>query len=117
MALATALYNSDAPHANIDRVIAEAEKSLAILESVPDWRNNFEPIAGRAVFTLRKATHWPRRKVCRLPKALELLLRSKTIMAANYERLVATERARGHEAPNATRPSSPNWNDRFPMPN
>ena len=41
-ALAAALYDSDASHANIDRVIAEAEKSLAILDSVPDWRNNAE---------------------------------------------------------------------------
>ena len=100
MALATALYNSDATHANIDRVIAEAEKSLAILESVPDWRNNFEAYSRASGFYITKGDSLAAPEgLPAYQKALELLLRSKTIMAANYERLVATERARGHEAP------------------
>ena len=100
MALATALYNSDATHANIDRVIAEAEKSLAILESVPDWRNNFEAYSRASGFYITKGDSLAAPEgLPAYQKALELLLRSKTIMAANYEQLVTTERARGHEAP------------------
>jgi tetratricopeptide (TPR) repeat protein len=100
MALATALYNSDATHVNIDRVIAEAEKSLAILESVPDWRNNFEAYSRASGFYITKGDSLAAPEgLPAYQKALELLLRSKTIMAANYERLVTTERARGHEAP------------------
>jgi len=100
MALAAALNDSDLAHANIDRVIAEAEKSLAILDSVPDWRNNFEAYRRASSFYITKGDSmaapegaWAYRK------ALELLLRSKSIMAANYERLVAAERARGREVP------------------
>ena len=37
--MAQALFESDASHANIDRVIAEAEKALAILDPLPDLRN------------------------------------------------------------------------------
>jgi hypothetical protein len=41
--LAFSLFKSDPAHSNIDRVIAEAEKSLAILEGLPDDRNTSGP--------------------------------------------------------------------------
>ena len=40
MLRANALLESDPSHANIDQVIAEAEQSLAILDPLPDSRNN-----------------------------------------------------------------------------
>ncbi|MGA2269411.1 MAG: DUF1736 domain-containing protein [Bryobacteraceae bacterium] len=108
--LAAALYDSDASHANIDRAIAEAEKSVAILDSAPDWRNNAEAyrqassyymtkgdlLAGRGADGTSAATpeSWRAYR-----KALDLLLRSKSIVNATHERLAANERARGREAP------------------
>jgi tetratricopeptide (TPR) repeat protein len=100
LALAAALNDSDATHANIDRVIAEAEKGLAILDPVPNWRNNFEAYRGASSYYVEKGDSLAAPEGLRAyHKALELLLRSKTIMTANYERRVAAERARGHEAP------------------
>jgi tetratricopeptide (TPR) repeat protein len=37
--MAHSLFDSDASHSNIDQVIAEAEKALAILDPLPDSRN------------------------------------------------------------------------------
>ena len=107
LALAAAMDDSDATHAHIDRVIAEAEKGLAILDSVPDWRNNFEAYRRASGYYITKGDSLaaPESSLAApessqaYHKALDLLLRSKTIMTANYERLVETERARGHETP------------------
>jgi tetratricopeptide (TPR) repeat protein len=92
-ALAAALYDSDATHANIDRAIAEAEKSLAILDSVPDWRNNAEAYRQASSYYITKgdllaATPESSRAY---QKALDLLLRSKTIVTATYEHLATKQ--------------------------
>jgi tetratricopeptide (TPR) repeat protein len=88
-ALAAALYDSDATHANIDRAIAEAEKSLAILDSVPDWRNNAEAYRQASSYYLTKGDLLAATpaSVRAYQKALDLLLRSKTIVTATYEHL------------------------------
>jgi tetratricopeptide (TPR) repeat protein len=100
MALAVALNDSDATHAHIGRVIAEAEKSLAILDSVPDWRNNFEVYRRASGYYITQGDSLAAPENLRAyHRALELLLRSKTIMTATYEHLVETERARGHRDP------------------
>ena len=100
LALAAALYDSDATHANIGRVIAEADKSLAILDSVPDGHNNFEAFRKVSSYYSTEGDLLAAPESLRAyQKALELLLRAKAIMDASYKRLVATERARGHEAP------------------
>jgi tetratricopeptide (TPR) repeat protein len=102
MMLAAAMNDSDATHANIDHVIAEAEKGLAILDPVPDWRNNFEAYRWASGVYITKGDSLAAPESLRAyRRALELLLRSKSSMTATYERLVATERARGHEAPPA----------------
>jgi tetratricopeptide (TPR) repeat protein len=104
LALAAALYDSDPAHANIGRVIAEAEKSLAILDSVPDWHNNFEAFRKVSGYYMTKGDSLTAPESPRAyQKALELLLRAKAIMDASYKHLVAAERARGHEAPQADR--------------
>ena len=93
-ALAAALYDSDATHANIDRVIAEAEKSLAILDSVPDWHNNAEAYRQTSGYYIAKGDLLASapESLLAFRRALELLLRSKTIVNAT---------SRGQEAPQA----------------
>jgi tetratricopeptide (TPR) repeat protein len=102
-ALAAALYDSDTTHANIDRVIAEAERSLAILDSVPDWRNNAAAYRQASSYYTTKGDLLAAQPESQraYQKALDLLLRSKTIVSATYERLAAREPARTHEAPQA----------------
>jgi tetratricopeptide (TPR) repeat protein len=93
-ALAEALYDSDTPHANIDRVIAEAEKSLAILDSVPDWRNNADAYRQASSYYVTKGDLLAAPES--LPayhRALDLLLRSKTIVTATYEHAAVKEPA------------------------
>jgi tetratricopeptide (TPR) repeat protein len=93
MALAAALYDSDATHANIDRVIAEAEKSLAILDSVPDWRNNADAYRRAGGYYLTQGDSLAAPGSLRAyQRALELLLRSKNIVSAT---------SRGRQAPQA----------------
>jgi tetratricopeptide (TPR) repeat protein len=91
-ALAAALYDSDAAHSNIARVIAEAEKSLAILDSVPDWRNNAEAYRQASSYYITKGDLLPAPENWRAyQKALDLLLRAKAIVTATYEHLAAKE--------------------------
>lgn len=92
-ALAEALYESDASHANIDRVIAEAEKSLAILNSVADWRNNSAAYRQASSYYITKGdllAGTPESSRA-YRKALDLLLRAKTIVTATYERVAAKD--------------------------
>jgi len=49
--LATALFESDPEHSNIDRVIEETDRSMAIIDSLPDLQN--QP----AVYQLAGAAH------------------------------------------------------------
>jgi hypothetical protein len=87
-ALAAALYDSDATHVNIDRAIAEAEKSMAILDSVPNWRNNAETYRQASSYYITKGDLLAAPESLRAyQKALDLLLRSKTIVTATYEHL------------------------------
>ena len=107
--LAAAFYDSDASHANIDQVIAEADKSLAILDALPDWRNNAQTYRQASSYYDTKGDLLARRESNPAPgatessrayrKALDLLLRSKTIVLAANQRLAAEERARGRETP------------------
>jgi len=92
-ALAEALYESDASHANLDRVIAEAEKSLAILDSVADWRNNSAAYRQASGYYITKGdllAGTPESSRA-YQKALDLLLRARTIVTATYERLAAKD--------------------------
>jgi tetratricopeptide (TPR) repeat protein len=91
-ALAAALYDSDPARGNIDRVIAEAEKSLAILDSMPDWHNNAEVYRQASSYYITKGDLLAAPESSRAyQKALDLLLRSKTIVTATYEHLATKE--------------------------
>jgi tetratricopeptide (TPR) repeat protein len=73
---ANALFESHAP---VDQVLAEAEKSLAILAPLPDLRNNAD--------TWRRAAEWYRSKgdPASVRRALELLQRCMTIVGAQEQ--------------------------------
>ena len=101
-ALAAALYDSDATHANIDAVIAEAEKSLAILDPLADWHNNAEAYRQASGYYITKGDLLTAPENSRAyQKALDLLLRCKAIVDATYRRPSATEQGRGQQAPQA----------------
>ena len=70
---ANALFQSHAP---IDSVLAEAEKSLAILAPLPDLRNNAD--------TWRRVAEWylEKRDVAAARRALEILQRCQAIVTA-----------------------------------
>jgi len=52
--MADALFAADPSHANIDRVIEEADRSVAIVDAVPDARNNAQAFRMAAGFYLLK---------------------------------------------------------------
>ena len=54
-ALAEALYNADPTHANLDRVIAEGEQSVRLLESLPDELSSFQSYRQAAASHLDRA--------------------------------------------------------------
>jgi protein O-mannosyl-transferase len=100
--LAEALYDSDTSHADIDRVIAEAEKSLAILEPVADWHNNPDSYRRAGGYYLTKGDLLARRGSDGFQayrRSLELLLRCRSIVQASNQRLASNERPHGRPAP------------------
>lgn len=60
-ALAEALYDADPTHANLDRVIAEAEQSVALLSDVPDRWNSYQSFRQAAAYHLDRADDLRRR--------------------------------------------------------
>jgi len=74
-ALALALFEADPGHANLDRVIAEAEKSLAILDGLPDERLNSDAFLQAADYYRAKGAY---------QRELELLLHTRSIVQANH---------------------------------
>ena len=92
-ALAEALYDADATHQNIDAVIAEADRSVALLERLPDEQNTFQAFRQGGAYYLDKANaaagrdeHDPDLK--RLySRALNLLDRAVVIAQAGASRL------------------------------
>ena len=55
-ALAEALYDSDVSRGNLDAVIAEADASVALLETLPDDRNNYQAFRQAGAYHLDKAS-------------------------------------------------------------
>jgi len=105
-AFATHLYLSDSSHANLDRVIAEAEKSLAILDPLPDSQNFEDAYANAGTYYqlkgdfLRKLSADGQQNVSHesiksYQRALQILLRGASIGKAYDENIRAKEMARG----------------------
>jgi tetratricopeptide (TPR) repeat protein len=77
-ALAEALYDADPTRANIERVIEHAERSVALLDSLPDELNSFQSYRQAAAYYLDARHTYPR--------ALELLQRALVIVDAASRR-------------------------------
>jgi tetratricopeptide (TPR) repeat protein len=88
--LAGALFDSDHTHANIDHVIEEQDKSLAILDTIPLAQNGPEPYRRAGYYYLVKGdqTHElaPAQSKPAYEKALQDLLRSNSIAEARASR-------------------------------
>jgi tetratricopeptide (TPR) repeat protein len=99
--LANVLYASDPTHTNIDRVIGESEKSLAILNPLPDERNLPDPyqLAGTA-YLHRGDT---RRNELDYRKAIAALLRFLLVEKANFADFQRKLRPGGPSAQSAER--------------
>jgi protein O-mannosyl-transferase len=78
--LATALYEADSSHGNIDSVIGESEKSLAILNGLPDAWNNPDSYRRAARYYVDKG------EGSAYGKARELLERTLAIVRATDAR-------------------------------
>jgi tetratricopeptide (TPR) repeat protein len=105
-ALAQALYQSDPTNSNIDRVIEEAEKSLAILDPLPDALNIVDVYENAGKFYLRKGflraqsgpdgrTADSLESVQDYQRAQQLLKRGVSIAKAFDDAFRRCERARG----------------------
>jgi protein O-mannosyl-transferase len=105
-AMATNLYLSDATHSNLERVISEAEKSLAILDPLPDSRNFEDAYANAGTYYQLKGDLLQKSAAAGMPgasqeslmayqRALEILLRGAAIGEVNDQQLRAREMARG----------------------
>jgi hypothetical protein len=74
-ALALALFEADPGHANLDHVIAEAEKGLAILDGLSDDRLNSDAFLQAADYYRAKGAY---------QRELQLLLHTQSIVEANH---------------------------------
>jgi hypothetical protein len=86
LALANSLFDADPGPANIDRVLSEAEKSLAILQPLPPERNNAGALRRVAVWYLAKADLAGQpagAPACR--RAIELMERCRAIILAQIK--------------------------------
>ena len=97
--LAEAMYESDPTHANIDAVIAEQERSVAILDRLPDDRNWFESFRQAGAYHLDKATALKAEGRPEYERALALLERAASIARAT---------AKTREAPNVAQEADVN---------
>jgi hypothetical protein len=95
--LAAALYESDLSRSNIDPVIAEAEKSLAPLQQLPDVHNSAATYEAAGIYYLEKGdrllTRGPSGEPVIPPesesvykRALEVLVRAEAIVKAGHRR-------------------------------
>jgi len=80
--LAMALYDADPSHANIDTVIAEQERAVAILDRVPDALNSFPTFRQAGAYHLGKATALAAEGRPEYERALTLLQRAAAIETA-----------------------------------
>lgn len=104
--LALLLYQSDPTHSNINRVIEEAEKSVAILDPLPDALNTEDVYAAAGAFYMTKGsllgqpgldgkTADPPGSLRAYERAQQLLKRGVSIQKTFDQAFRETERARG----------------------
>jgi protein O-mannosyl-transferase len=105
-ALATNLYLSDATHSNLNRAISEAEKSLTILDPLPDSQNFEDAYANAGTYYQLKGDLLQKNKGSfsavmesdkAYQRALQILLRGAAIGESYDHQLRAREMARGKQ--------------------
>jgi len=104
--LATQLFESDSSHANLDPIIGESERSLAILAPLPDSLNFADPYANGGTYYRSKGdllrVPGPDGRIVTTPqsaqayqRAIEILLRGASIGELFDKQIRAKEIARG----------------------
>ena len=101
--LGSDLFESDHSFSNVDNAIDEANKSVAIIDAVPDAQNTARPFTNAGIFYERRGTQLARtdpnhqnpETVQSYQKSLQLLLRARSIDRLAGDRYVAAEKARG----------------------
>ena len=96
-ALAEALYHADSTHANIDEVIAEADRSVALLDALPDALNTFQAFRQAGAYYVDKANATTSRGIG-VRRRARLYLRALTLL----DRAVAIARAGTARLPGAS---------------
>lgn len=111
--IAASLY-AEGPDSNLDRAIQESEKSLAILDSLPDRLNTPGVYSNAGGYYLAKGDSLqgtdPHGSVSAYERALQLLLRSVEIdksTRAEYDRKGGAEWARRHSVAPASSKGDP----------
>lgn len=85
-ALAEALYDADPGHANLDAVIAEAERAVAILDPLPGDLNSFQAYRQAAAYYLDRASSHHGDDRPAYTRALALLQRAQTFVQIGARR-------------------------------
>jgi tetratricopeptide (TPR) repeat protein len=106
--LADALYQADAGHSNMDRVIEEAEKSIAPLNALPDLNNVPAAYLEAGQYYLTKGDVSAGRDTQAYRKSVQALQRSIAIFEASDRR----HRDEEHGAPPLA-PASPQYVDAY----
>lgn len=102
--LADALYQADAGHSNIDRVIEEAEKSMTPLDGLPDLNNVAAAYLEAGQYYLTKGDVSAGRDPQAYRKSVQALQRSIAIFEASDRRYRDEHSARGASALAAASP-------------
>ncbi|HZP47642.1 MAG TPA: hypothetical protein VFB07_03845 [Vicinamibacterales bacterium] len=92
-ALAEALYDAEPSHGNIDAVIAEQQRAIAILDPLPDGLNWFQAYRQAGAYHLDKATALAAEGRPEYEAALTRLRRAKSIYDAGARRYGASANA------------------------
>lgn len=90
-ALADALYDADPRHENLDAVIAEAERAVAILDPLPDDLNSFQAYRQAAAYYLDRASFHHGDDRPAYTRARSLLQRAQTIVSLGARRYANPE--------------------------
>jgi protein O-mannosyl-transferase len=102
-ALASDIFESDHSLAGINSAIAESQKEIAVIDALPDAQNTAKPFTNAGIYYERRGDELARQDsrhanpevVQSYRKALQMLLRARSIDRLAGEQYIAGEKARG----------------------